>query len=127
MPSSTTKQDPPPPQAKTTAEPSTSEAAGTPAAEEDETMLGLFGLCGLCVACLCCVALSPLICCCAATNEAVHRAQGKRWDAKQHQWVVDNLQQEEQTLVGIPDDDGDILRKEETQSLAITEQEKIKN
>jgi hypothetical protein len=54
--------------------------------------------------------MCPLICCCVAADQAVNRAQGKRWDAVQHKWVVDNLEDEEKTLQGIPSDDDDILK-----------------
>jgi hypothetical protein len=45
-----------------------------------------------------------------AADQAVNRVQGKRWDAVQQKWVVDNLQEEEKTLQGVPPDDDDILK-----------------
>merc|ERR1711865_233553 len=45
-----------------------------------------------------------------ATDSAVNRIQGKRWDATQSKWVIDNLTEEGKTLANIPDDDDDILK-----------------
>ena len=73
--------------------------------------------CGLllgCCACLVGCACLPFLCCCAVTasaaDQAVNRVQGKRWDATQGKWVIDNLTEEEKTLAEIPDDDDDILQ-----------------
>lgn len=70
------------------------------------------GLIGCCIGCFCCLLCTPLLvlcCCCAGANTAVQKAQGKRWDGKQRQWVIDNLEEEAQTMDGIPEDDDDIL------------------
>lgn len=74
-------------------------------------------LCGAllsCCACLIGCACLPFLCCCAvtatATDAAVHKMQGKRYDATQGKWVVDNLEEEEKGLVGVPEDDDDILK-----------------
>ncbi len=70
-------------------------------------------LCG-CLACLTACACLPFLCCCAvtasATNTAVNKMQGKRYDATQGKWVVDNLELEAIGLVGLPEDDDDILK-----------------
>jgi hypothetical protein len=69
-------------------------------------------ICGLCLGCCCCLALIPILCCCAVTNAgvtAVNRAQGKRYDAKQGRWVIDNLEEDEQVIKSAPEDDDDIL------------------
>jgi len=73
--------------------------------------------CGLllgCCACLVGCACLPFLCCCAVTataaDQAVNKMQGKRWDATQGKWVIDNLVEEEKTLADIPDDDDDILK-----------------
>lgn len=73
--------------------------------------------CGLilgCCACLVGCACLPFLCCCAvtatATDQAVNRMQGKRWDATQGKWIVDNLEEEEKGLGVIPKDDDDILK-----------------
>lgn len=84
--------------------------------EEPEVNLCL-GLCGLCVGCCVCLACLPFLCCCAATNEAVNltqKAQGKRWDATQRRWVIDNLEEEQKTLLDVPVDDEDILKAEDS-------------
>lgn len=71
-------------------------------------------LCG-CFTCLAACACLPFLCCCAvtasATSTAVNKMQGKRWDATQGKWVVDNLELEAIGLVGIPEGDDDILLK----------------
>jgi hypothetical protein len=79
-----------------------------PGSEQQQEELVL-NPCGCCVACLCCLVMCPLVCCCFAANQAVNRVQGKRWDAVQNKWVIDNLQEEEKTLEGTPSDDNDIL------------------
>lgn len=70
----------------------------------------LLGCCACLVGCVC----LPFLCCCAvtasATDQAVNRMQGKRWDATQSKWVIDNLTEEEKALAEIPDDDDDILK-----------------
>lgn len=66
--------------------------------------------CGCCIACICCLVMLPFVCCCVAADQAVNRVQGKRWDAVQGKWVIDNLQEEEKTLTGVPSDDDDILK-----------------
>lgn len=66
-------------------------------------------LCGCCITCFCCLLVTPcliLCCCCEGANTAAQKAQGKRWDDKQGEWVIDNLQQESET---VPDDDSDII------------------
>lgn len=44
-----------------------------------------------------------------ATDQAVNRIQGKRQDAR-GKWIIDDLEEEEKGLAGIPDDDEDILK-----------------
>ena len=71
--------------------------------------------CVSCIACLClCALCTPLLiccCCCSGVTTAVQKAQGKRWDAVTHSWVIDDLSQEEASLKGIPSDDDDILKQ----------------
>ncbi|KAG7364248.1 chaperone protein DnaJ [Nitzschia inconspicua] len=81
-----------------------------PKQEEEEEPVLTINPCSCCFACLCCLLMCPLICCCVAADQAVNRAQGKRWDAVQSKWVIDNLQEEEKTLEGVPSDDDDILK-----------------
>lgn len=73
------------------------------------------GIIAMCIACCCCVALCPVLCLgsCAysAADAAVNKAQGKRWDAKQHKYVHDNIDEESKTLQGIPDNDSDIIKQ----------------
>mmetsp|Transcript_9601 Transcript_9601/g.20072 ORF Transcript_9601/g.20072 Transcript_9601/m.20072 type:complete len:447 (-) Transcript_9601:282-1622(-) len=100
--------------------------------------------CGLilgCCSCLVACAFLPFLCCCAVTataaDSAVNRIQGKRWDASQMKWVVDNLDEEEKTLAGIPEDDDDILkvaqespeaaRPEETSGVSSTTGKEVKD
>jgi hypothetical protein len=83
-------------------------------AQEDDIVITPCGLLLGCCACLIGCACLPFLCCCAvtasATDQAVNRIQGKRWDATQGKWVIDNLTEEEKTLAEIPDDDDDILK-----------------
>uniref|UniRef100_A0A7S1ZAG6 J domain-containing protein n=1 Tax=Trieres chinensis TaxID=1514140 RepID=A0A7S1ZAG6_TRICV len=74
-------------------------------------------LLALCLNTIFCLTLCPIFCvgcCCAcclsATNSAVQKAQGKRYDSKQHRWIIDNLSEEAKVLEGVPDDDDDILK-----------------
>lgn len=80
---------------------------------EEEVVLSLCGLLLGCCACILGCACLPFLCCCAvtasATDTAVNRIQGKRFDATQGKWVVDNLDAEEKGLFEIPEDDDDIL------------------
>jgi len=102
----------PPPQAGTE-QPGTP-ANGTQGEVQEEIMITpcglLFGCCACLLACVC----LPFICCCAvtatATDQVVNKMQGKRWDATQRKWVIDNLTEEEKTLADIPEDDDDILK-----------------
>uniref|UniRef100_A0A7S4K3P7 J domain-containing protein n=1 Tax=Odontella aurita TaxID=265563 RepID=A0A7S4K3P7_9STRA len=87
------------------------EAAPSSGGDEDEIPRG--GLLSSCVGCLCCLMCTPLLiccCCCAAGDAAANKVQGKRWDATVNKWVIDNLENEEKTLAGIPADDDDILK-----------------
>ena len=95
-----------------TEEQASAAAAAAAAAEEEEdlppgTLLGC--LCTI-LTCLCitpiAVACGLCCCCCAVTDTAVAKAQGKRWDAVQGKWVIDNLEHEQEEL---PADDSDIL------------------
>lgn len=67
------------------------------------------GIIGLCCACICLTALCPLLCCCSATDSAVNKAQGKRWDGKQRKWVVDDLSEDREYVKDVPADDEDIF------------------
>lgn len=73
----------------------------------------LFGCCACLLGCAC----LPFLCCCAvtasATDTAVNRIQGKRYDGVQRKWVIDNLDEEEEGLAEIPEDDDDILKTAE--------------
>jgi len=67
-------------------------------------------------ACACCIICTPLLalcCCCSLGNTAVQKVQGKRWDGKQHKWVVDNLAKDEATIRDCPANDEDILKMDE--------------
>lgn len=81
---------------------------------QEEIVLTPCGLLMGCAACILGCACLPFLCCCAvtatATDSAVNRIQGKRWDATQSKWVIDNLAEEGKTLANIPDDDDDILK-----------------
>jgi len=81
---------------------------------QEEIVLTPCGLLMGCAACILGCACLPFLCCCAvtatATDSAVNRIQGKRWDATQSKWVIDNLTEEGKTLANIPDDDDDILK-----------------
>ena len=84
-------------------------------------------LCGCLCACLMCLVITPclvLCCCCAAGDHAVNRAQGKRWDAVQRRWVIDNLEDEAKALEQVPKDDDDILKKVEAEAEKEVEAEK---
>ena len=90
----------------------------TPPPGEEVEMLEVTP-CGLILGCLTCLvgcACLPFLCCCAATtmatDTAVNRMQGKRWDSVVGQWVIDNLEEEEKGLkeTEIPEDDSDILK-----------------
>ena len=79
--------------------------------EQLQVQVGPIGQCIGCVlACALCLVCCPLVCCCAAGHTAAQKAQGKRFDAKQHKWVIDNLEDDAKTMQGIPDDDDDILK-----------------
>jgi DnaJ domain/X-domain of DnaJ-containing len=91
------------------------------ASDQQQDEVVVINPCGCCIACLCCLLMCPLICCCVAADQAVNRAQGKRWDAVQNKWIIDNLQEEEKTLEGIPSDDDDIFK------LTKEEEEKVQN
>jgi len=100
--------------------------------------------CGMllgCCACLFACACLPFLCCCgltlSATDTAVNRIQGKRFDTVQNKWVVDNLDKEEKGLADIPEDDDDILKTshdsadtdqpEETSGVSSTTGKKVKD
>jgi hypothetical protein len=106
---------------KNATEPSSTTPGGVAGPEEQEVIV--INPCGCCLACLCCLVMCPLLCCCLATDQAVNRAQGKRWDAVQNKWVIDNLQEEEKTLDGIPTDDDDILKMAKAEEQAQKEEE----
>jgi curved DNA-binding protein CbpA len=79
--------------------------------EQMQVQMGPIGLCIGCVlACALCLVCCPIICCCAAGHTAAQKAQGKRYDAKQHKWVIDNLEDDAKAMQGIPEDDDDILK-----------------
>jgi len=74
-----------------------------------------------CVICLAClpVACLGLCCCCAAStadNVINKNILGKRYDATQHKWVIDKLDEEAVEVEKLPKDDDDILKafREET-------------
>ena len=81
-------------------------------------------LCEKLLACGCCLCFTPFVaacaclqlacacCCCCASgvDSAVHKAQGKRWDAVQHKWVIDNLVDDLKHVENLPKDDSDILK-----------------
>ena len=76
-----------------------------------QVQVGPIGQCiGCLLACALCLACCPLICCCAAGLTAAQKVQGKRYDAKQHKWVIDNLEDDAKAMQGIPQDDDDILK-----------------
>ncbi|KAL9189441.1 hypothetical protein ACHAXT_009116 [Thalassiosira profunda] len=84
-------------------------------------------LCGQLCGCLVCLIAIPigcaaLCCCCAASgvDQAVNKAQGKRWDATQNKWVIDKLDEEAAEVAKLPKDDDDILKvaKEEEEDAA---------
>ena len=56
------------------------------------------------------VALLVLCCCCSGVTSAIQKAQGKRWDAKNRAWVIDDLEEDAGTMKDIPEDDDDILK-----------------
>uniref|UniRef100_A0A7S2UIG3 J domain-containing protein n=1 Tax=Attheya septentrionalis TaxID=420275 RepID=A0A7S2UIG3_9STRA len=88
-------------------------AAPTPSNANEEQPPGCIASLLGCLCCLAvCLAATPFVCCCcfaSAAHSATQRAQGKRWDGKQGKWVVDDLSKDEATLVGIPENDQDIL------------------
>jgi hypothetical protein len=108
---------------------------------EEELVLSLCGLLVGCCACLVGCACLPFLCCCAVTasaaDTAVNRVQGKRFDATQGKWVIDNLDEEEKGLFEIPEDDDDILKMsdesagtgvpEETSGVSSTTGKKVKD
>jgi hypothetical protein len=103
------------PQSNTMVEEASNKKAETsvkPVEEEDlELHVGPIGQCiGCLLACALCIVCCPLVCCCAAGHTAAQKAQGKRYDSKQHRWVIDNLEEDAKTMQGIPDDDDDILK-----------------
>eukprot|EP00591_Stephanopyxis_turris_P014464 CAMPEP_0195538860 /NCGR_PEP_ID=MMETSP0794_2-20130614/49753_1 /TAXON_ID=515487 /ORGANISM="Stephanopyxis turris, Strain CCMP 815" /LENGTH=445 /DNA_ID=CAMNT_0040672871 /DNA_START=454 /DNA_END=1791 /DNA_ORIENTATION=- len=82
--------------------------------EEEEPKAGF---CATLFSCLCCLACIPLMCsallcgcCISGTDTAVNKARGKRYDNKQGKWVVDNLEEDEDTIKDVPHDDEDILK-----------------
>ena len=92
-------------------------------AEEGEQQLRPPTLCEQLCSCVICLACLPvaclgLCCCCAAStaDNVINKAQGKRYDATQHKWVIDKLDAEEAEVEKLPKDDDDILKafKEET-------------
>ena len=109
---------PPPPPQETSANPATAAAAAAAAAAatttEGEEELPLPSCCGCILACLGCLFICPLLCCCvgvAATDSAVNKARGKRFDNTLGKWVVDNLESDEAALKDVPKDDDDILKQ----------------
>ena len=99
--------------------------------------------CGMLIGCFACLlgcACLPFLCCCmvtaTATDTAVNRIQGKRYDTVQGKWVIDNLDEEEKGLAEIPEDDEDILKTsddsahtnmpEETSGVSSTTGKKVK-
>mmetsp|Transcript_18383 Transcript_18383/g.42408 ORF Transcript_18383/g.42408 Transcript_18383/m.42408 type:complete len:468 (+) Transcript_18383:168-1571(+) len=96
----------------------------------------LVGFCACLLGCAC----LPFLCCCmvtaTATDTAVNRIQGKRYDTIQGKWVLDNLDEEEKGLAEIPEDDEDILKtsqdsahtdiSEETSGVSSTTGKKVK-
>lgn len=54
-----------------------------------------------------------LCCCCSGAHTATQKAQGKRWNAVTHKWVIDNLEEDEATLKDINIEDDDILKVSE--------------
>lgn len=121
------------------AQPGESPFPGNPGEEVEE--VPEVSLCGLllgCCACLVGCACLPFLCCCAvtatATDVAVNKAQGKRYDGTQGKWVIDNLDEEEKGLAGIPEDDDDILKMskesdtpEETTGASSANEKKVKD
>ncbi len=73
-------------------------------------------LCG-CALCLLAIPLAclGLCCCCAigAADNAVNKAQGKRWNQVEQKWVIDNLTEDEIGVKDLPKDDEDILKVKE--------------
>jgi len=89
--------------------------------EQNPEEIGPFRLCiGSLIGCAACLVLCPLLCCCAATDTAVHKVQGKRFDYVQQKWVIDNLKKEEKEIEKYPNNDDDILKSSE-------ESDKIEN
>mmetsp|Transcript_20238 Transcript_20238/g.50348 ORF Transcript_20238/g.50348 Transcript_20238/m.50348 type:complete len:458 (+) Transcript_20238:82-1455(+) len=80
--------------------------------------------CGMLLCCLAACACLPFLCCCAVTAKATetvaNKMQGKRYDTTQHKWVIDNLEEEEKGLAGIPEDDDDILKTADESADATT-------
>ena len=65
------------------------------------------------------------LCCClgvSAADNAVNKAQGKRWDRTQNKWIVDKLDDEAEEISKLPKDDDDILKqsKDEEEKPAAT-------
>lgn len=100
------------------AEPLIDPETGEEVAQRPPTLLE--SLCG-CLVCLVAIPLGCLgLCCCcaaAATDTAVNKAQGKRWDGTLNKWVIDKLDEEAEAVAKLPRDDDDILKvaKEETE------------
>lgn len=46
----------------------------------------------------------------------MNKAQGKRWDSKQLEWIIDNIEEDESTLKDVPDDDSDVLKASEEEA-----------
>lgn len=93
---------------------------------EEEVVVTPCGMILGCCACLAACACLPFLCCCAvtasATDSALNRMQGKRFDATQGKWVVDNLDDEEKGLREIPEDDDDIVKTHESADADITQE-----
>ena len=92
--------------------------------QRPRTLCGALCDCLFCLACIpvCCVSL----CCClgiSAADNAVNKAQGKRWDGTQNKWVIDRLDEEAAEVEKLPRDDDDILKtaKEEDEEKAAGE------
>jgi hypothetical protein len=89
----------------------------SPGEEEEVGACGLcICCCGLLAGCIACIACIPVLCCCAATDTAINKAQGKRWDSVQKKWVIDNIAEEAKTLENLPSDDSDILKAKQDTS-----------
>lgn len=93
----------------------------TEGGQRQPTLCGRICDCIFCLACIpvCCLSL----CCClgiSAADNAVNKAQGKRWDRTQNKWIIDKLDEEAAEVDKLPKDDDDILKisKEEEETPA---------